>query len=302
MVFIKEDLFALLAGLGVALIVQGERKRGAILLASSVAAFATVVGVIVPAFSDAGEYGYTGAYGELLLRPWEILPRLVTPAVKLETAALWFVPFALVSLASPLALLVIPLALTRFLSLVPTHWGTVFHYSAPLAPIVAMSAVDGLARIARHVRERRGEATARRVVAGVAAASVVLSALVPGRQPLWRVFAPRHYRTTDVDATGRMAVAMVPPGASVVAQAAIVPHLSMRDRIYVLDASAPEADYVVVSEHLSPWPLNGVAELTMLLADHRTRGYTVIFERGGWTILRRAPEADTSNDLSRFSR
>src|SRR6185503_18005167 len=105
----------------------------------------------------------------------------------------------------------------------------------------------------------------------------VLSAFLPGRQPLWRVFAPSHYRVNDTEAVGRTVVAMVPDNASVVAQAAIVPHLSGRDEMYVLDAAAPEADYVVMSDDLSPWPAANVGELRMLLEDRRTRGYTVIF-------------------------
>src|SRR4030095_13971899 len=106
----------------------------------------------------------------------------------------------------------VPFALTRFLSASPNHWGTVFHYSAPLAPIVAMAAADGLARIARRLRDAHRDGIARRVVAGVAAASVILSAFIPGRQPLWRVFAPSHYRASMTSLIGDRAVAMVPPG------------------------------------------------------------------------------------------
>ena len=287
MILIKEDLIPLLGGFGVYLVLQGERRQGAILMAVSAAALAVVIGVIVPAFNDTGTYGYGSAYGDLLSRPWMIPVTLVTPFTKVETAILWFLPFAFVSLASPLAILVVPLALTRFLSVSPNHWGTVFHYSAPLAPILAMAAADGLARIARRMRERRGDAFARRLLVGVAAASVILSALVPGRQPLWRVFAPAHYRTTDMDVIGRTAVAMVPDGASVVAQGAIVPHLSRRFDIHMLNAAAPDADYVVMSESLNPWPAATMEELRASMANRQARGYEVVFERRGWTVLRR---------------
>ena len=272
MIFIKEDLIPLLGGFGVYLILQGERRKGGILIASSVAAFVLVIGFIIPAFSDAGSYGYVSAYGDLLTRPWLIPLRLVTPVTKLETAMLWFAPFAFVSLASPLALLVVPIALTRFLSVNPIHWGTVFHYSAPLAPILAMAAADGLARLggpqgpALRVR-------AKWFTPAVAGACVVLSAFIPGRQPLWRVFAPGHDRVNDTERIGRTVIAMVPDDASVVAQAAVVPHLSGRDEMYVLDAAAPEADYVVMSDDLSPWPAASVEELRMLVENRRTRGY-----------------------------
>jgi hypothetical protein len=87
---------------------------------------------------------------------------------------------------------------------------------------------------------------------------------------------------------GRTVVAMIPDDASVVAQAAIVPHLSTRLEIHVLDASAPDADYVVMSDSLHPWPMVSTGELRTLVDNRRSRGYAVIFEQRGWTVLRRA--------------
>ena len=282
MLLIKEDHIPLVAGLGIYLVIRGEPRQGATAVVASIAAAFLIIGVIVPESSDAGTYGYTSAYASVLARPWLLPVSLVTPPVKVETAILWFAPFAFFSLASPLAILVVPFALTRFLSDSPNHWGMVFHYSAPLAPILAMSAADGLARIARHLTDDR----ARLLMTGAAAASVLLSAVLPGRQPLWRIFAPSHYASTDSATVGRALVRMIPEGASVVAQAAVVPHLSRRDRIYVLEARAPDADYVLASDSLSPWPAADVGELRLLLEDRRARGYVVMVERTGWTILR----------------
>jgi uncharacterized membrane protein len=283
LLLIKEDHIPLLGALGIYLYIQGERRRGLIAIGVSAAALAGIVGLLIPALNDEGAYEYTSAYSGVLAHPWQVPISLVTPPIKLETAILWFAPFVLLSLASPLAMLVVPFALTRFLSDSPTHWGTVFHYSAPLAPIVAMSAADGLARISRHLDER----SARRVIVGAATASVILSAILPGRQPLWRIFAPAHYAATDAALVGRSLLRTIPAGASIVAQAAIVPHLSLRDRIYVLDEGAPDADYVVASEPLDPWPVAGSDELRALLDARQAHGYTVAIRQDGWTILRR---------------
>jgi len=282
MLFVKEDHIPLVGGFGVLLVMQGERRRGIIAIAGSVAAMVAVVGVIIPAFNDIGSYEYTSSYIGVLTDPWRIPLSLVSPPIKMETAFLWFAPFAFLSLASPLALLVVPFALIRFLSDSPNHWGTVFHYSAPLAPIVAMSAADGLARIARHLREP----AAHRFIAWATAVCVLGAAILPGRQPLWRVFAPAHYRATESAQLGRDLLTMIPAEASVVAQAAIVPHLSSRDRIYVLDDRAPDADYVVACASLSPWPAAAFDELRRLLESRKAGGYEVIVERQGWTLLR----------------
>jgi hypothetical protein len=84
---------------------------------------------------------------------------------------------------------------------------------------------------------------------------------------------------------------MVPDDAAVVAQAAIVPHLSQRPVIHMLEADAPEADYVLTSERLSPWPAASFDELRNLLEQRKLRGYTVLREGNGWTMLRRDPAA-----------
>ena len=283
---VKEDLIPLAGGFGVYLILIGERRRGGILIASSIAAFALVVGIVVPALNDAHGYGYTSAYEGFLARPWLLPITLVTPAVKVRTALLWLLPFGLLSLASPLAVLIVPLALERLLSANETHWGTIFHYSAPIAPIVAMSAADGLSRISRRL------GAAPHVVTAVAAAAVLLSSILPGHQPHWQLFVPDHYRLATFEEPGRTVLGLIPADASIVAQASIVPHMSQRRSIFVLDARAPDADYVVAASPLNPWPAANFDELRALLEERRRRGYTVLFEKNGWTVLHRQPAAN----------
>jgi hypothetical protein len=133
-----------------------------------------------------------------------------------------------------------------------------------------MAAADGLALVRRA---RPGVATAAAMVV------VVLCAILPGRQPLWRVFAPGHYRLTPDVAIGRQVLALVPPEAAIVAQAALVPHLSQRATIHMLDAHAPEADYVIGQPDLSPWPNATRAEVERLLRD-RNGAVTPCCSRG----------------------
>jgi uncharacterized membrane protein len=301
MVCIKEDLVPFLTGAGVYLVLQREYRRGAVLIGGSLVAFAVIVGVVVPGFNDAGVYNHVSSYGDLLARPWSMPAAMVTPAQKVETAFMWFAPFVLMSFWSPLVILAAPIAAERLLSASPTHWGTIFHYSAPLAPIVAMSAADGIARLARRIGASPAAPARRRFLTGVAAASIVLSAILPGGLPLWRLFRPAHYAGAGSDQDGRSLIAMVPDDATVVAQAAIVPHLSQRPVIHMLDADAPDADYVLAAERLSPWPAASFDELRNLLEQRKLRGYTVVSERNGWTMLRR-DRATAVNDEARTGR
>ena len=278
----KEDLVPLLVFVALYLILRGESRAGTLLLASSAAAFVLIVGVAIPS-AGTGVYGYRSTYADALEHPWRIPIALVTPKVKLLTMLLWVAPFALLPLASPLCTWLAPFAAERFLSSSPLHWGTIFHYSAPLAPIVAAAAADGLARIARRidspVARRRGIA----VLAGV---TVLFSAILPGHQPIVQLLSPEFYESAIVNRTGYDAVAAIPREASVVAQAAVAPHLAHRDDIHILDSAAPDADYVIAATGLSPWPATTAGELTELLRARQERGYNVVFHRDDWVVLR----------------
>jgi uncharacterized membrane protein len=283
LVLVKEDLIPLLTVIGVYLLIVGERRAGGVLLVSSVAAFVFVIRGVIPFFGDGG-YRYGGPYAELLRTPWRIPAALVTPAGKLLTASMWLAPFALLPLFSPFALLLIPFVLSRLLSDVPAHWGLSFHYSAPLAPILAMAAGDALARIGSRVDDVR---LRRRTVNGFAGACVVLSLFLPGSQPMWDLLQPENYRYADVHRSGYAAIDLVPPGASVVAQASVLPHLSQRAEAYILTAGAPDADVVIAARGLPPWPEKSADEIRALVDERRARGYAVVFEENGWIVLRR---------------
>ena len=230
----------------------------------SLLAFFVIVGSIIPALSDSGQYAYTNAFSDILRAPWTIPVTLVTPPVKIATTLMWLAPFAFLSLGSPFAVLIIPFALSRFLSASELHWGTSFHYTAPLAPILIMSAGDALARIAR--RFDRPDAR-KRLVTWAAAGCVLLSSLLPGNQPFWSLFSSDHYRQTAFQRTGSSVLDLIPGGASVVAQAAVVPHISQRDAVHMLDPTAPDAEFVIAGTDLSPWTNQSYADIQLLLDD-----------------------------------
>jgi uncharacterized membrane protein len=287
---VKEDLAPFLMFLGGFLVLRGERRRGTMLCVASGVTFLVLVTILIPAASDAGQYAYRDTYAEPLGHPWRIPLLLVTPPVKLRTAFLWVAPFAMLPLASPLSLLLLPFAAERFLSASPTHWGTIFHYSAPIAPIVAMAATDGLARIALRIRDAHSR---RRTIAVLSGVCILFASLLPGHQPLWRLFSGKLYRSGPIENTAHEALSLIPPDASVVAQTCVAPHLSHRRALFPLDALAPDADYVVAVDGAavdsrSPWPVAGLEEIRGLLAERQRHGYVVLFDRNGWLVLSRA--------------
>lgn len=280
---VKEDLIPVVTFLGVLLLLRGHRLAGLTFIVASVAAFLLVVRVIIPALG-AG-FSYTGPYEALLREPWTFPAVFITPPAKLMTALLWIAPFVLLPLFSPLAVLLVPFALTRLLSDAPQHWGTTFHYSAPLAPILVMSAGDALHRLAASLGSPRSRV---RVVSAFAGASVLLSAILPGNQPHWNLFKRGHYQIPDHHRGGYRVLERIPAAASVMAQGAIAPHLTHRDQIVVLEPGAQaDADFVVAGRGLDLFPIADANELDRLLEEMQMRGYTTVHAQDGWVLLRK---------------
>jgi uncharacterized membrane protein len=282
-ILVKEDLIPFVAGLGAYLIATGERRRGLILIGVSAAVFVLVTSVVIPFFNDSGVWSVAGSFDTVLRRPWTAPMLLVTPPEKLRTVLIWLSPFLFLPIASPVGLMLIPIAAERLLSDVPSHWLAGGHYTAPLAPILAMAAGDALGRLSRRI----SPASHHRGVIAIAAGMALFSAIIPGRQPHWRLFTPRHYAPRpSLDAAYR-ALGVIPETASVVAQAAIAPRLAHRHRLYLLQAGAPDADYVIAAMPLDTWPVPDATTLTQLLDDRRQRGYITVFDESGWIVLRR---------------
>ena len=269
-----------------------DRLRAMTVAASALVLFFVIVGVVIPTINDHGAWSVGSAFNEVRADPMTFFTRIVSPPVKLETALMWLLPFLFLPLASPYGLLIIPLALERFLSASPNHWGTSFHYTAPLAPILAMAAGDGLARL--QARFPHGHAVeVRHRPVHVAMICLLLCAILPGHLPMWRLFSPAFYRPSAFADTAARALAMIPANATVVAQSAIAPHLSRRPEIYMLRADQPSAgvdvEYVIAAaDDLTSWPMSDANAVRAVLSMYRERGYTTLFDERGWVVLKRA--------------
>jgi uncharacterized membrane protein len=230
---------------------------------------------------------YTAQYEDLLAQPWLAPVALVTPPEKLLAMLLWVAPFVFLPLFSPLVTLLVPLALVRLLGPNASYWGISFHYAAPLAPILAMSAGDGLARLARRLRS---PTVRRRVVGWAAGISVLFSAILPGSQPFWDRFDAAHYRPHVGQQIWQEMAALIPPTASVVAQSSLLPHFSRREHVYLLEErtlDGGQAEFVAATSRLGEWPAPNHEVLAEWIEARRKAGYQTIFERDGCVLLQR---------------
>lgn len=281
----KEDLVPFLGGLGLYLTWTGAKRRGLLLIATSIVAFLGIMIVVIPWLNGGQPSAYAGQYIDLLTRPWLMPARLLTPMDKSETVLFWLLPFLFLPAFSSLSVLAIPIAISRLLSPDPNHWGHGGHYSAPLAPVLAMAAGDALSGISSRIVSAPVHARAGLVIAILC---VLSSALVPGHQPLLRLFSPGHYRALPDTKEIEQALRSIPSDASVVSQSAFAPHLSHRSDLYLLESPFRDADYVVVSTTLDPWPLAGSDAVAQAVDHYLAIGFQEIFRSADCTILRRS--------------
>ena len=125
---------------------------GAVLVVWGLGWSALAIAVIIPHFNPAHHYmywsdggvispggGHISAYGSAG-------PAHPGSPVKLRTTVLVLLPVAFLALRSRSPRVAAPGLALRFLSTNSNFWGTQWHYSATLMPIVFVAAIDGLAR------------------------------------------------------------------------------------------------------------------------------------------------------------
>ncbi|MFD0073355.1 DUF2079 domain-containing protein [Streptomyces sp. NPDC127166] len=302
LLLVKEDLGFTLAAVGAYIALKGPRRLGLATAAAGVLGSVLEVEVLLPAFNPGGGYAHGGnladAQGSLLSTLAHAPLDVLRPEVKAVTLILVFAPSALLALRSPLALIAVPTLGWRLLSENGFHWGTAFHYSAILMPVVFAGLVDVLGDKSR--RELRA------VLATVLAVTVVLLPSFPLAQLAQRA----TWRTTPHIEAARALLARIPDGATVAASNRLAPQLTARctvvlfptfpvgGELYRYDVPhipAPTAAWIVHDERAPEawpypsghWPYPLERQKAELEAATRTYGYEVVARRDGITLLHR---------------
>jgi uncharacterized membrane protein len=288
----KENLALTMAALGVYVaLVQRRWRLGGALVAVAVPWFVLVLKAIIPGISG-GRYAHW-EYTALGSGPGAAVRHIVTDPV--DTVRLFFTPgtkrtallnifgaWLFLPLASPLVLVMVPSLAERFLSDRPEFWAQGFHYSLVLAPMLAFAAIDTTARLRRLVPEPR-----RALLPTALGAAVVLAGayFTFGRiKPLDEL---RRYATAAQVADVRSCLETVPDGASVAATSALVPHLSHRRTVYVLDDDPePRVDYYAVGAATWMFPFT-LADVRALVDRRLAEGYGVACAEGLAAVLAR---------------
>lgn len=267
LLLVKEDMGLTVAVIGGLLWLAGERRRGIALGLAGLAAFLLVVGVLIPAF---GNGGY--AYADNLGQGGNPLGTLLQGAdTKASTVLLTLAVSGFAALLSPWALLVLPTLAWRFTGNVPYYWGTEWHYSLVLMPIVFTAALDA-------VRRHRWAVWSVGIAAVVAALSLTAS-------PLAGLAHRDLYRASGASAARQGAVAAVPRGAAVVGDIHTIGHLVSQHRTYwqgTVGSAVPDAIVVDTGLYGSPPDPVGYAE------QQYGGDWKLVYSRAGYVAAARS--------------
>jgi uncharacterized membrane protein len=218
---------------------------------------------IIPHFNATHRYAYWNlggvvgggpgfSVGGLLAQLGQAYP------VKLQTLALLLLPTAFIALGSPVAAVVIPSILLRFIATNPYYWGTMWHYNATAMPILFIAAIEAMAcwrqagaggrsagARAEAVRNTWGTVT---VAAGRhgAAMMAALAVALAFQFPLSNLWNGQTYEIGPNVTADQAAMAVVPDGATVTTTLNLLAPLAARcDTFWVGNSGNPDTQYIV---------------------------------------------------------
>ncbi|PRH76278.1 hypothetical protein C6N75_26490 [Streptomyces solincola] len=311
LLLVKEDLGLTLAAVGAYIAWRGPRRLGLLTAAAGLLGSAVEIAVLLPAFHPAGGYSHGGnldgaAYGSLLSTLAHAPLDVLRPETKATTLVLVFAPSALLALRSPLGLLAAPTLAWRMLSGNGFHWGTAFHYSAVLIPVVFAGLIDVLSGWRRDA----GPLAARQVRASLATVLAVTAVLLPSF-PLAQLAQRATWRASPHAAAARSLLARIPDGATVAASNRLAPQLTARCTVVVFPTfpargrlyeyrpeklPRPTAEWIAFDRRAPEswpypaghWPYPLERQEAELAAARERYGYREVATRDGITLLRAA--------------
>jgi hypothetical protein len=220
----------------------------------SVATFVVIPRHAAPVYGDAASV-YFQRYGELgsglgdILRTLVSHPglvwRTVVEPLRLRYLASLLAPAGFLSLLAPeILLLGAPLLIANILSSYAAQYSGAFHYSAPLVPYIVIAGVVGASRLVGWLRARTALGTRLRprpLVLGLAVVSWVLAWSIGWQVQYGYTPMGQRFRWPEVTEHHRLLdrfTAQVPQGLPGSATAALYPHLSHREKLYLFPTVA----------------------------------------------------------------
>lgn len=325
----KEDISLHVVMIGLYLLILRRRwQEGVPLILVSLAWFYVVFQLIIPAYRTGGEQSmFTPWFETLGDTPWQIaLSPLTRPEAvlalifrpsSLPALSMLTVPLALLPIAGlPLTVLAAPSIALSLLSENPTlRQLETWHYAAPMLPFLMLGTIDGLARLRHYgarlafyvLRLQRDPSFGLQSTLGrLAGALLVLAALgyhaYRGYTPLSQLY--RWPAVTAHHELGRQIAATIPPEASLLAQAELIPHVSHRRQLAIWDGPLEtDFDYIWLDLSHPKLPNRYGAHDDLLIGLIYEHSFGPVVMQDGYLLLKNgADRVPISEDLFSFTR
>jgi len=251
--------------------------------------------VIIPHFNPQHVYRFWGAIGGPVTGMGTGWP------IKLTTVVMLLLPTAFIALGSPVALLVIPSLVLRFVSTDPNYWGLGWHYNATVMPILFIAAAEAIGRwqcspplasarsgplplVLGPLRElaRYARAGAARHGGAMTAAIAVALAFQFPLSDLWHGVT---YTISPHVAAADAAMAVVPSGVTVTTTMDLLAPLAARtDTFWNENAGNPATQYIVIDGAAYP-PLTNIP--AMVAGWYKGVRYVQVFAQDDVYVFRR---------------
>ncbi|WP_416981807.1 DUF2079 domain-containing protein [Streptomyces sp. T028] len=279
LMLVKEDLGLTVAAIALVVALRARRRRPRVALcalglaALGVTATLLTLMVVIPAFNSTGDYDYwTKVGGGFAL--------FDGADTKVRTLLWLLIPTSgLLALRSPLFVVALPTLGWRFLSSDSHYWGTVWHYSAILMPVVLLALADALPR-ARTSSRPWMRSYAHHLPTAVASAALALTTALP----LSALTEPAAYDVPDRVARVEHLLDRIPDGATVEANIGPATRLTSRCRVlWTGNTGNITPDYIALNNS-SRWIKDIEAYARQL---HPDAGYTLLDAAHGYVVLER---------------
>lgn len=285
LVFVKEDLGLTVIALGVVIVLRSRRWwPGAALAGWGAAWFILALAVILPALSPGSAYEYSDQMDirAALTDPLRTVTGILTSEPRMGTLLLVLACTAFTLLRSSVALAAVPTLAWRFLSSNELHWGTTWHYSLVLMPVIFIAAADGIARL------RSSRSGFLRAYGQHGAAVVLAFTLATLNQyPLWSLTKPATWQVGARQQAARAVLDAVPDGVSVASDSSLVSYLVPgRDAYFVGLPGNPVVDYLVVDQVDGGWS-GAIDAATYGPALYPGTTWTTVLSAEGYQVARR---------------
>ena len=267
LLLVKEDLGLTIAAVGIVLWMSGQQRLGRAVALGGLLALAVTVVVLIPAFASDG-YAYASTLGG----DRGLIATLTdAPGRKVATAVLTVAITGFAAMFSPWALLVLPTFAWRFAGDNASYWGTEYHYSLVLMPIVFIAAIDG---VKRHPPLR-----------WLLPVGAVVSAITLVGSPLAGLLDSDTYESAPRADTARAIIERIPDGSTVESDIGLLTHLVTDHTAYWVGSTEPDLtppDYIafdVASGFGSPGDVPGYG------FDKYGVIYTTVIDRDGYILV-----------------